>query len=113
MLLRILWILPVVILLVVLAFVCKSFWHSIRESNNYYNWQIVTAHIPKWVRKNIEKIKKEGIEVPDSSPNAVLYLNGRRFNYRLIFCRQDGTLLKIERKRKKYNRIIHIWEEVE
>jgi len=69
-----------------------------------------TTHVPRWVKKEVAKISKEHDEIPDSSSNRVITLNGKMFKYRLTLHTHDGELLVVERKSKRFNRKTHIWE---
>lgn len=98
-----------IVLLAWVAIAVLIFW-LVASGDKYYAWQ-ETTHVPRWVRREANKIVSTQSEISDSSPIRVYKLGGTMFNYRITYRMSDRQLLKIERKRRKYNRRNHAWED--
>jgi hypothetical protein len=96
----------VILLLIAAGFVVVSLWRGIRRSVK--GWETIT-HVPRWVQNQADIIRNERNRI-SSSTDQIFNLNGTRFNYRLTFRKDDWELLIIERKRKKYNKKLNLWE---
>jgi hypothetical protein len=77
------------------------------KQKEYYRWKII-KHIPKWVKREAKEIqRKKNLE--SDTPVDIQYLDGTRFTYRLTFQNNFVEPL-IERKPKRYNKKLHILE---